>query len=322
MNALNEYINFERNNIINFSKEILSTYYDEELFSKLLDVYIKIRYYNYDNNNSDTIDKVILEALTGELKKLIVKDDKETNKKLKEMYLVFYYVLMFDGVIRTTDKKLVSSINKFRKELFDENDMLFKEKIENMIASVKSKRKQYMNLFKSNDFEVKGKSTSVSNVFDLKLKHKIDFPKIYSEYAIERVYNTGNISEDKLKVLYYLTCSIIIKNVNRCIYDNYYLVEFAPSLFDNKDKLASTLDIVDNDIFKDKVYFKIDYKDYGKYTSNVKDMIKLGYKFILKCEDEDLKDDSFIISSMFDYILVNKDSTYLSDGNKNIICIK
>ena len=51
-------------------------------------------------------------------------------------------------------------------------------------------------------------------------------------------------------------------------------------------------------------------------------MIKLGYKFILKCEDEDLKDDSFIISSMFDYILVNKDSTYLSDGNKNIICIK
>ena len=35
--------------------------------------------------------------------------------------------------------------------------------------------------------------SSDDNVFDITLNHKIDFPKIYSEFAIDRVYNTGNI---------------------------------------------------------------------------------------------------------------------------------
>ena len=58
------------------------------------------------------------------------------------------------------------------------------------------------------------------------------------------------------------------------------------------------------------------------YDNTVKDMIKLGYKFVLECNDEDLKDDSFVLSSMFDYLIVNKNSDYISDKNKNIIYIK
>ena len=38
MNALKEYINFEKNNINNFAKEVLSDYYDEDLFNKLLNI--------------------------------------------------------------------------------------------------------------------------------------------------------------------------------------------------------------------------------------------------------------------------------------------
>ena len=322
MNALNQYIDFEKNNICNFAKEILSNYYDEELFGKILNVYVNCRYYNYDNYSPDTISDDILKKLKGELEKLIVGVEKDTKKQLKEMYLVFYYVMMFDGTITVNPNKLVSSLVKFRKELFNESDMIFKENIEKMISSTKNKRKQFINLFRSEDFDIKRKSTSNPNVFDITLKHKIEFPKIYSEFAIDRVYNTGTVMEDKLMVLYYIVCSIIIKDIGKCIYDNYYLLEFAPSLFENKEKLTNTLDIIDNDIFRDKVYFKMTYEDYGKYVNNVKDMIKIGYKFVLECNDEDLKDDSFVLSSMFDYLIVNKNSDYISDKNKNIIFIK
>ena len=322
MNALFEYVNFERNNINNFAKEILSNYYDEELFNKLLNVYVNSRYYNYNNYSGNNLNDNILKDLKTELSKLVVGVEKDVKKKLKEMYIVYYYVMMFDGVIRVSDTKLVNILSKYRNELFNQNDPIFKENITRFIEKTKNKRNDFINFFKSDDFSIKRKATSNDNVFDITLKHKIDFPKIYSEFSIARVYNTGNINEDKLVVLYYMISSIIIKDIKKCIYNNFYLLEFAPSLFENKEKFTQTLEIIDNDMFRNETYFKINFKDYSKYAGSVKDLIKIGYKFVLECDDEDLKDDSFVLSSMFDYIIVDKESSYINEDNKNIIYIK
>ena len=322
MNALFEYVNFERNNINNFAKETLSDYYDEELFNKLLNVYVNSRYYNYNNYSIETLNDNILKDLKGELSKLIVGVEKDVKKKLKEMYIVFYYVMMFDGVIKVSEAKLVNILSKYRDELFNQSDPIFKENIAKFIEKTKNKRNDFINFFKSDDFALKKRSTSNDNVFDITLNHKIDFPKIYSEFAIDRVYNSGNINEDKLVVLYYMISSIIIKDIKKCVFNNFYLLEFAPSLFENKEKFTNTLEIIDNDMFRNEVYFKISFKDYSKYGGSVKDLIKIGYKFVLECNDEDLKGDSFVLSSMFDYIIVDKDSKYINENNKNIIYIK
>ena len=322
MNALFEYVNFERNNINNFAKEILSDYYDEELFNKLLNVYVNSRYYNYNNYSGNDLNDNILKDLKSELSKIVVGVEKDVKKKLKEMYIVYYYVMMFDGVIRVSDAKIVNILSKYRNELFNQNDPIFKENITKFIEKTKNKRNDFINFFKSDDFSIKRRSTSNEHVFDITLNHKIDFPKIYSEFAIDRVYNTGNIGEDKLIVLYYMISSIIIKDIKKCIYNNYYLLEFAPSLFENKEKFSKTLEIIDNDMFRNEIYFKINFKDYSKYAGSVKDLIKIGYKFVLECEDDDLKDDSFVLSSMFDYIIVDKESKYIDEDNKNIIYIK
>ena len=322
MKAINDYINIEKTNINNFAKEILSTYYDEELFNKILNVYINCRYYNYESFAPTTFNDDILHALKKELEKLLIGTEPEVKQKLKEMYLIYYYIFMFDGLIQAPDKKLVTLLSQYRDKLFDEQDMLFKENIEKIIRTTNEKRKQFINMFKSEDFEIKRKGTSDDKVFDIVLNHKIEFPKLYSEFAIDRVFTTGNVNEDKLLVLYYIVSGVIIKDIKKCIYDNYYLIEFAPSLFENKEKLSATLEVIDNDIFRDHIYFKMSFEDYSKYSGNVKDMIKLGYKFVLICTDEDLKDDNFVLSSMFDYIVVDKNSIYLSDSNKNIIYIK
>jgi len=322
MNALSEYINFERNNINNFAKETLSEYYDEELFNKLLNIYVNARYYNYENYPGNGLSDAILKDLKGELSKLIIGVEKETKKKLKEMYMIFYYVMMYDDVISITDKKLVNVLSTYRNELFGENDILFKGEIAKFIEGSNNKRKQFVNFFRSEDFSIKRRGTSNEHVFDITLKHKIDFPKIYSEYAVDRVFNTGNINEDKLEVLYYMISGIIIKDIKKCIFNNYYLIEFAPSLLNNKEKFSKIMEVIDNDLFRSQTYFKISFDDYSNFAGSIKDLIKAGYKFVIECEDEDLEEDNFVLSSIFDYIVVNKNSKYLSEGNKNIIFIK
>jgi hypothetical protein len=82
------------------------------------------------------------------------------------------------------------------------------------------------------------------------------------------------------------------------------------------------MEVIDNDLFRSQTYFKISFDDYSNFAGSIKDLIKVGYKFVIECEDEDLEEDNFVLSSIFDYIVVNKNSKYLSEGNKNIIFIK
>ncbi len=318
MNAINEYINFEKSNIILFAKEVLSEYYDEEMFEKLLTTYVESRYYNYNNFCKKTLSEDIFGELKKTLTRLVEGTDKDTKKKLKEMYVIFYYVMIFDGVIDVDEKKLVSLLCSYRLELFDLEDMIFKENMFKLLANVARKRKEFFSTFKCEDFEINRSSTSNINITDIVLRHRINFPKIYSEYAVDRVFNTGIINEDKTMVLYYLTSYYIMKDIKDCEFDDYYLLDFPCSLFENRDKLETLLEIVDNDIFRNQTIFKISYDDYGKYINNVKDMMREGYKFALIANDEELKDNNLVLTTIFEYIIVDKDSAHLNESDKMI----
>lgn len=317
MNMLEEYINFEKNNITKFAKEILVDYYDEDLFSKLLDTYIKNRYYNYFENKEVKIEENIFEHLRKTISKLI--DDKtpeEIKNKLGEMYVLFNYILCFDEVNILNDNTLVRLLCDYRKELFGITDTIFQENIKRIIENTRKKRTQFFNYFHSDDFYVDRSTTSKDNVIDIELNHKIRFPKLYSDYAIDRVFHEGNINEDKLMVLYYLMTNIIIKDIKECIYDKYYLIEFATSLFQDKEKQSKILAITSNDCFKNQTIFKISYEEYTKYADNIKDMIREGYKFAINV-DEDIEDDDFVLFNIFEYIIVNKHSKYCNNIEEN-----
>ena len=50
---------------------------------------------------------------------------------------------------------------------------------------------------------------------------------------------------------------------------------------------------------------------------NVKDMIRDGYKFAIYINDNDVKEDDFILLDIFEYIVVNSNSKYCNDETKN-----
>ncbi len=317
MNVLEEYIKFEKKNISTFAKEVLTEeYFDDELFEKLLNSYVSVRYYGFYIDHSKKLEESILEELKKTTAKIAQGADEETKTKIKNMYLMFGYIMAYDGVLPENDKKLVSSLCNFRIKLFSICDMIFPENMNKLLSKTKKKRKDFYNFFKSNEFSVKRKNTSKDNVYRVIMKYKIKFPKLYSEYAIDRVFYSGTINEDRLQVMYYLVGNIIMKDINKCIYDNYYLIDFASSLFENKDKLEALIKIIDNDAFKSQSIFIVSYNDFAKYGTNIKDMIKEGCKFALNVGEEDISGDPLLFE-LFEYILVPQDSDYCNKKNVN-----
>ena len=317
MNMLDEYIKFDKNNISLFAKEVLADYYDEEIFAKLLNTYIENRYYNFYSDIDLNLEENIFDHLSKTLEKLVEGVDLDTKSKINEMYLLFNYILCFDEVNIINDKTLVRLLCDYRRELFSMNDTIFQSNISKFIDSTRKKREKFFDYFHTDDFYIKKYMTSKENVIDIELNHKIKFPKLYSEYAIDRVFSTGDINEDRLFVEYYLITNVIIRDIRACIYDNYYLIEFATSLFDNKEKYEKLLNVASDDCFKNQTVMKITYNDYVKHNGNVKDMIRDGFKFAILISDDDVKEEDFLLLDIFEYIIVNKNSKYCNTSEKN-----
>ena len=312
MNMLEEFLKFEKNNITLFSKEILSEYFDENFFNSLLNAYVDVRYYNYYSNEGIAFEDNIMDHLEKAYINLTEGMDDETKKKLIENYLVFNFVLYFDGVSYLEDEILFALLSKFRKKLFNLDDKLFQENIARLIYNTDRKREKFYKYFETKDFYLTETDTNQYNVSDITLKHNIDFPKIYSEYAIDRVFESAAISEEKMFVEYQLVTLNILKDIKDCNFDKHYLLEFPSALLEDKETLKKILESFSNDCFKSQSIFKVKYADYCKYGNDIKDMIKDGYLLAIELEeDEEIED--LIVFNIFKYIIVDKNSKYCND---------
>lgn len=322
MNMLKEYIDFEKNNITLFAKQVLSTdYYEEEAFSKLLDIYMENRYYNFYSDEATPFEERIFNHLRKAVMKLSEGEDESVKDRLIEMFTVFNYVLCLDGVKTITYKTLVRLVSEYHRNLYNLDDVtLFREEITKLLKNIEDKRKKFFDYFKTSDFEIKKYTTSKDNLVDVELKYNIKFPRLYSEFAIDRVFHEGVINEDKLLVEYYLLTSMIINDIRGCVFDRFYLIDFATSLFEDKERLAKLLEISSDDCFKGQTIFKIKYEDYTKYGNDIKNMIRDGYMFAVKINDDIDKND-FILFEMFSYVIVDNNSKFLKEKNKKIIVI-
>ena len=316
MNMLEEYINFEKNNINIFAKEVLSEIYDEEMFTPLLNAYIDTRYYNTYSEDNSEIEENIFKHLNKALTKMMDNVDNETKDKMTEMYVLFNYILCFDNVNEMDDKILVKILCDHRKDLFGTTDNLFQENITKLITNTKKKRKKFLSLFNTDGFYLEKYTTSKENLIDIELNHKLKFPKIYSDYAIDRVFKTEDIGEDRLLVEYYLISETIINDIKACSTNTNYLIEFSSSLFDDKEKLQKVQKIAESDCFKNQAVFKVTLEEYVKHGNNIKDMIRNGYRFAIYIGREKI-DDDFILFSIFEYIIVSKNSKYCKEAKDN-----
>ena len=140
------YVNFEKNNITLFAKQVLSTdYYEEETFSKLLDIYMENRYYNFYSDEATPFEERIFNHLRKAVMKLSEGQDDNTKARLAEMFTVFNYVLCLDGVKTITYKTLVRLVSEYHRNLYSLEDVtLFREEMTKLLKEIEEYVEQNM----------------------------------------------------------------------------------------------------------------------------------------------------------------------------------
>ena len=93
-----------------------------------------------------------------------------------------------------------------------------------------------------------------------------------------------------------------------------YIVEFADSLFEKKQKILRLLNIIDNSAIQDKLSLKIKHETFLKYREEAYELLRNGYKIALLA-DETIDTDRAELEKlkMFKYILINKDAPYYDE---------
>lgn len=292
LNVMNTYLKFNRRRLIGYSKIILEKHYNKNIFEGLLDTYINVRYMELPSGISV---KLINKELVKKAEELSLKYDVEDIKLILTYFPYIYYL---DGFLNKDIEITINKINDYRKKYL-KLEKLDSELRSNLINDRKRITK-YLDSFDSKDFYLNLNKTNIKNLFKTEVLHEIKIPKLYSEYAINNVYNRGIVLENKLFINYYMVSKLILIDVlNKD--SKYYIVDFSKTLILKEDKVKRLFNIIDNDLIKDRIILKVSENDFYEYRDSYLKYINEGYKFILYLNKEsELNNDA--IRRVFSYI--------------------
>lgn len=324
-NIMETYIKFVQNNIIEYLKIMLELKFDRKIATELTKTYINSRYYGYDiDEETKNLSKATFNNLKLQYEKLVKKFPKKDDCALETFYL-FKYICYIDGIKKDkTLEQIVEeiSIRRVKKyDIQDKTDEEFKKTFLKRLISDDTRKKEFMKKFETDKFDIILKrNTNENKIFDVVMTHNLKFKEDFKEDAIERVFNTGIIAEDKLIVEYSLIAAHIAKDIIKGKFETKYIADYTISLLRKKRKNKQILNIIDNQIVLDRLVLKITYKQFIKHKYDIYDLMKRGYRFAVYVEKENNIDNSNL--NMFKFILVAKEhpkQTKYSSKFKNVI---
>lgn len=302
-NIVNEYIDFSRKAIKKYVKMILERYYDQDLFDDVINAYINTRYYDMYQNVDDRFKVNIVYYLKKALEK--VKDDDAYKNKARYMFHTFKYILYFDSVIECDSiRPIIHEIYDYRKRLglIDED---FESKFYNVLKDDLLAKKNFINSFNDKNFNVDYVKIE-KQVFDCNLVHNIKFSKIYSDYAINKVFDSKEIGEQKLFVTYSLLGCKVLQDIIKGNFTKEYLVDYEVSLKNKPKKKKKLLNIIDNDIVKEKVFLKIPFSKFMEDKDEIYSLTKAGFKIAIILDSSFVFEyENVMLLKVFSYIITD-----------------
>lgn len=303
---------------------ILRSKYDKKVCDELIQTYIDARYYNYNVDDEIKIFyRRIFESLKLKAQKMI-KEDKSKEELVENTLSLFQYFFYFDfvrknvelsEVVRRISEKRINEFN-LKSAQNDDFEKTFNKLVKQDIKEVENTLKAY----NSNEFELDINKIipSNNNYYRVKLKYNFTFPEVYSIEAIEETFNSDLISEDKLFVEYPMIAIKSLKDILDGNFAKIYIVDFSTDLLNKKQKLDQILKIVESQAVQDKINFEITYKDFLENKSKIYELVKRGFNFCLKTEEEmpKLKQDELKILDIFNCIIVDTNDVNKSKYKK------
>lgn len=302
-NIINEYIDFVRHNFLNFFKIILGNRYKKNLTQIFIDKYIDVRYYNETNylTVKDFVDRIN--------KELIDLTEKFANQEdiedIKDIVALFgYLVYLDDAAMIQEDIELIKSLVSDGIVKINNKEQVLTELL-SWYKQFKESKENFVHVLDTKDFNLLEKRLYKKLHF-LELEHNVKISNLYSEYAIEKAYNTGVVAEDKLFITYILASNLVLNNAINLDFSRFYMVPIASSLFEKEKKLARLINIFDNVLAKKFISIRITYTDYKNNKRKIDEMISQGYSFGIELDSKYTGITSELV--LFPYIFVYEDS--------------
>ena len=307
MNIASEYISFSQDSIKKYLMLILDHYFDQNIYDDMINAYINTRYYNLYPSVSLKLE----ENIVYYLKKSVLNIDEKFKDKARYMFKMFKYMLYFDGAFECDSvRKLISEIKMFRLIELKLSDSNFESKLYNMLEEDLIAKKKFLDSFSDNNFSMKYLKVK-DNIFYCILEHNLKFSKLYSEYAIEKVFSNKAISEQKLFVSYSLACVRALEDVIKGNFNNVYILDYVFSLVSKPKKNQRLLKTIDNDIIKEKLVLKIKYSDYISNHDWVYDLTRRGFKIALEIDSSfEFSEENNKLFKIFAFIITSDRKLY------------
>lgn len=302
-NVVKDYLEYEKQNLKNYISIITNKKLNNNLCDMIIDTYIDIRYFNaYTSVKKNLIDNIEYYVFE-KFKKSFVDDNVRKNVVLMlDALIVIRYLILFEKYNKDENAKngLLQYEQKVYGKYKDTNIL-----ITDLIKDIKTnyhKKEKFLEELLSTDFSVDKKETNIKDVYETILDNNVKIPDLFSDFAVNRVYNSGTINEDKMLVYYTLLSRMILLDMIDYNYTNKYLISFPESIIDRDSKLNNLLSIIDLEYLKERVVMIISYHDYKEKKDSYDFLIHKGYSFAVII-DEEVKDD-LVMFNIFSYILV------------------
>lgn len=283
--------------------------YKSSMRSSFINYYINCKYYGTDEDRKQ-IKSLISDYYNGLIKKH-AQDENKTN-------IVSAYTKCLYFISNIEDKGKISyekEIKKLFKYDIDVSKYMAND-IDNIVKYSNEYMKEILKELETKAFEIKfNKFDNQKGLYGVVLNHNISFNKVYSDYIVDKTYNGGIISEDKIAVLLNMLLCRVVSDLMRFDYNPKYFVYLPETLYSKDRKIDKIASIVDNDYSRSHIYFLTKASNMLKNKDDIKRLRKRGYSFAcILDENITRKSDDMGYLYMNDYYFVD------SKSNKDELC--
>ena len=323
-NIIEKHINKTQKRFRKYLSLILKSKYNRTISDELIQTYIEARYYNYGvDEDIKFFYRRIYDALVRKANKLVSKQP--DKKQIIENTVVFFqYFFYFDNVRTNMDVNDViqliaeKRITRVKTKLMENQEFIVE--LTKLVKEDMKETDELLEAYDSDEFDIEFRRVDqkVNNYFYTDLLYFFDFPELFSKEAINEVFNTDIIAEDKLFVEYPMITNIALKDILVGSFNRVYVVDFAASLLKKKKKMEQLITVMENQAAQDKIYFEVKYDDFNNNKEEVYNLMKRGFKFALLM-DENMKPlaaDELKILDVFSCIISNPNDVNIRKYNR------
>lgn len=305
-NLMDNYLKKTREFIKEFTKIFFLDKYNEEISNEYIEAYIDSRIYNYVEVEHRFFYRRIYWALLNKKKDL--QKEKYDEKLLDDNLKMYQFIFYLDGVRPLLNLEefcffiCEKRVKSFGLEQTRGLDTRFIKLAKKYILD----KEDFFKKYETPLFELKiEKYILIEDTYKVSLNYNFKIPYIYSNQVIDEVWNNGTVNEDRLIIEYILLTAVCIRDIEKGDFKTKYLVEFPNTLFNKSSKLNQTLRIINNSAIQDKVFLKINYKDFEENKDLIYSLMKDGFRFAIIIND-DFEFSMINIKklSIFSYLLV------------------